>query len=164
MGLTQSRPALSEKHHLELDSKHRPRPVARKRSTALTALTLGCASASAYDTDTPSVRTSTPSETDTDDKHSFEQPPPLYASTSDLHEDDAKAEKAFQAFLKQYPDYSLTWMLDALRRSDFARLDRTGETYVDYMGGSLYPESLIRVHTGFLQRNVLGNTHSVNNS
>ncbi|KAF8161362.1 pyridoxal phosphate-dependent transferase [Crassisporium funariophilum] len=32
------------------------------------------------------------------------------------------------------------------------------------MGGALYPESLIRVHTDFLSRSVLGNTHSVSNS
>ncbi|KAJ7592057.1 pyridoxal phosphate-dependent transferase [Mycena floridula] len=32
------------------------------------------------------------------------------------------------------------------------------------MGGSLYPESLIRVHAEFLNENILGNTHSVNNS
>ncbi|KAJ3980752.1 pyridoxal phosphate-dependent transferase [Lentinula detonsa] len=38
------------------------------------------------------------------------------------------------------------------------------ETYVDYMGGSLYPESLIRVHTEFLASNVLGNTHSISAS
>ncbi|KAH9935189.1 PLP-dependent transferase [Epithele typhae] len=44
-----------------------------------------------------------------------------------------------------------------------ARLDRAGESYVDYMGGSLYPDSLVRVHAGFLQRNILGNTHSVSN-
>jgi molybdenum cofactor sulfurtransferase len=31
------------------------------------------------------------------------------------------------------------------------------------MGGALYPESLIRVHTDFLNRSVLGNTHSVSN-
>ncbi|KIK60886.1 hypothetical protein GYMLUDRAFT_167113 [Collybiopsis luxurians FD-317 M1] len=32
------------------------------------------------------------------------------------------------------------------------------------MGGSLYPESLIRVHTEFLTNNVLGNTHSISGS
>jgi molybdenum cofactor sulfurtransferase len=145
-----------------LDSKTLPRPVVRKRSTAFSALTLGCASNSAYSDDYPPSRTSTLS--DSDEKHSFEQPPPLYASTADLLDDDVKAAQAYKAFLKQYPEYTLTWILDALRRSDFARLDRSGETYVDYMGGSLYPESLIRVHTGFLQRSVLGNTRSINNA
>ncbi|KAF8911556.1 pyridoxal phosphate-dependent transferase [Gymnopilus junonius] len=32
------------------------------------------------------------------------------------------------------------------------------------MGGAIYPESLIRVHTNFLNRSILGNTHSVSNS
>ena len=53
-------------------------------------------------------------------------------------------------------------VIDKLRETDYKRL--ADEVYVDYMGGSLYPESLIRVHTAFLQRHVLGNTHSVNNS
>ncbi len=60
-------------------------------------------------------------------------------------------------------EYRLTWILDTLRRTDFTRLKSTGETYVDYMGGAIYPESLIRVHTDFLHRSVLGNTHSVSN-
>jgi hypothetical protein len=34
------------------------------------------------------------------------------------------------------------------------------EAYVDYMGGALYPASLISVHAEFLQSAVLGNTHS----
>ncbi|KZT05436.1 PLP-dependent transferase [Laetiporus sulphureus 93-53] len=102
--------------------------------------------------------------TSTRNKRSFD-PPPLYAySTSAIDILEDCASSAYKAFLKEYPEYQLTWMLDALRRSDFSRLDRNGETYVDYMGGSLYPESLIRVHTGFLHRNILGNTHSVSNS
>lgn len=60
-------------------------------------------------------------------------------------------------------EYQLTWILDTLRRTDYARLGRAGETYVDYMGGAIYPESLIKVHTDFLNRNILGNTHSVSN-
>ena len=94
---------------------------------------------------------------------------------------DENGEMAFQEFLREYPgrlslflsdktytniivlEYRLTWILDTLRRTDYTRLERTGETYVDYMGGALYPESLIRVHTDFLSRSVLGNTHSVSN-
>ena len=106
-------------------------------------------------------------------------PPPVYAlstsTTPDLLEDagtgvgsSAGAGAAYRAFLKAHPEYQLTWIVDALRRSDFARLDRgaggAGEGYVDYMGGSLYPESLVRVHAGFLTRSILGNTHSVSNA
>jgi molybdenum cofactor sulfurtransferase len=132
----------------------------RKRSALLSALTLGCTSNN-YHLDYPLPPKA--SLYDHEEKHSYELPPPVYASTSDLLEDD-KANAAFKAFIKEYPEYHLTWTLDALRRSDFSRLDRTGETYVDYMGGSLYPDSLVRVHSNFLQRSVLGNTHSVNNS
>ena len=148
---------------LPLDSKIHPRAVVRKRSTVLSALTLGCASASTFP-DYGSYRGSSQGSTlgDREEKLSFEHPPPLYGSTPDLSEEDANV--AYKAFVKDYPEYHLTWILDTLRRTDFARLDRAGETYVDYMGGSLYPESLIQVHTEFLNRSVLGNTHSVSNS
>ncbi|KAJ6450995.1 PLP-dependent transferase, partial [Mycena vitilis] len=74
------------------------------------------------------------------------------------------AELAYNEFLDDFPEYKLTWILDTLRRTDYGRLAETGETYVDYMGGAIYPESLVRVHADFLYRNVLGNTHSVSNS
>jgi hypothetical protein len=60
-------------------------------------------------------------------------------------------------------EYRLTWILDTLRRTDYTRLERSGEAYVDYMGGALYPESLIRAHADFLNRSIMGNTHSVSN-
>ncbi|GJE97554.1 PLP-dependent transferase [Phanerochaete sordida] len=132
--------------------------VAKRQSMAFSGLTLGCTSAAPHFDDDASQDGSETSS------HTLEPPPPLYAATSELQEDDEKAALAFKEFLKTYPEYKLTWTLDALRRSDFSRLDRSGETYVDYMGASLYPESLIRVHTDFLRRSVLGNTHSVNNS
>ncbi|CDO75966.1 hypothetical protein BN946_scf184888.g16 [Trametes cinnabarina] len=151
-----------------LDSHHVPTvPVIhRKRSSAFSALTLGCTSAP-YAASLPSYREypfrEDHSFSDRDEKRSFD-PPPLYAisTTPDIIED--AAADAYKAFLKEHPQYALTWTLDALRRCDFARLDRNGETYVDYMGGSLYPESLIRVHNVFLQRSILGNTHSVSNT
>ncbi|KAL1945485.1 hypothetical protein VTO73DRAFT_2336 [Trametes versicolor] len=139
----------------------------RKRSSAFSALTLGCASAP-YAASLPSYgdwpsREDRSSFSDRDEKRSYD-PPPLYAisTTPDIIED--AAADAYKAFLKEYPQYQLTWMLDALRRSDFSRLDRSGETYVDYMGASIYPASLIRVCHGFLQRSLLGNTHSVSNT
>lgn len=164
------------KHHHSVTKVAPPRAISRKRSTAKL---LGCTSADAFEIhlDVPpphaSLHThhehmqdheSTTAASDNDEKRSFD-PPPLYAySTSAVDILEDAAATAYKSFLKEYPDYQLTWILDALRRSDFSRLDRSGETYVDYMGGSLYPESLIRVHTGFLHRNILGNTHSINNS
>ncbi|TEB27440.1 PLP-dependent transferase [Coprinellus micaceus] len=73
-------------------------------------------------------------------------------------------DQEYKEFLHQYPEYRLTHPVDALRNSDFSRLERSGETYVDYMGGALYPESLITKHADFLKDAVLGNTHSINNS
>lgn len=73
---------------------------------------------------------------------------------------------AYSAFLRAYPEYHLTWTLDALRKSEFSRVDtpHARETYVDYMGGALYPASLVNVHAEFLKGCVLGNTHSASNS
>ncbi|KAG1737833.1 PLP-dependent transferase [Suillus paluster] len=93
--------------------------------------------------------------------------PPLLTTytplTPSISRQDAEA-RAYSAFLKSFPEYQSTWILDTLRRTDFARLDRTGETYVDYMGGAQHPESLVRVHSAFLTETVMGNTHSVSNS
>lgn len=60
-------------------------------------------------------------------------------------------------------EYQQTSIIDTLRRTDFARLARGQETYVDYMGGAIYPESLVKMHSDFLTCNILGNTHSVSN-
>jgi len=60
-------------------------------------------------------------------------------------------------------EYLSTWILGELRNREFSRLERTGETYVDYMGGSLYPESLVKAQVDFLATSVLGNTHSISN-
>ncbi|KAI5119823.1 hypothetical protein M0805_004758 [Coniferiporia weirii] len=79
-------------------------------------------------------------------------------------EDSPEIKDAFDAFIDAYPEYRQTWIVDSLRRSDYGRLTRTDETYVDYMGGCLFPESLIKIHSDFLSRNIMGNTHSVSNS
>jgi molybdenum cofactor sulfurtransferase len=70
-----------------------------------------------------------------------------------------QSDTAYLRFLHDYPQYSSSWHVDALRRSEYSRLS-PDETYVDYMGGALYPSSLISVHAEFLQSAVLGNTHS----
>jgi selenocysteine lyase/cysteine desulfurase len=96
------------------------------------------------------------------EERSFDRSSLKYATKSPEVVDNYTAV-AYNAFLKAFPEYQLTSQLDDLYASDFSRLDRTGETYVDYMGGALYPESLIRRYTAFLNSNVLGNTHSVSN-
>lgn len=96
------------------------------------------------------------------EKHSVDHPS-LKCGPKSLKAADDEEAGAYKAFLKAFPEYQLTSTLDDLRKNDFSRLDRVGETYVDYMGGGLYPESLIRYQTAFLNNNVLGNTHSINN-
>ena len=49
-----------------------------------------------------------------------------------------------------------------MRRTDFARLDDGGHTYLDYTGGGLFAASQLREHVALLQGTVLGNPHSIN--
>jgi molybdenum cofactor sulfurtransferase len=65
------------------------------------------------------------------------------------------------AFLRQYPAYAETAVLDELRRSEFARLDRGGHVYLDYTGGGLYAQSQLRQHMRLLESGVFGNPHSI---
>lgn len=69
--------------------------------------------------------------------------------------------RAYEAFLEEYPAYKATSALDDLRASDYTRLDGA-ETYVDYMGGSLFPEGLLRDHMSLLLESgsLFGNAHS----
>jgi selenocysteine lyase/cysteine desulfurase len=66
------------------------------------------------------------------------------------------------AILEQHPDYADTAVLDKLRESDYARLDRGGHVYLDYTGGGLYADSQLREHMQLLQTGVFGNPHSIN--
>ena len=66
------------------------------------------------------------------------------------------------AFRRDHPGYADTGVLDELRRSDFARLDRGGHVYLDYTGGGLYAESQLREHMRLLENDVFGNPHSIN--
>jgi molybdenum cofactor sulfurtransferase len=49
-----------------------------------------------------------------------------------------------------------------LRASEFSRLDRCGQVYLDYTGAGLYAESQVRAHAELLCGNVYGNPHSRN--
>src|SRR5688572_25687155 len=49
-----------------------------------------------------------------------------------------------------------------LRTSQYSRLDMNEHVYLDYTGGSLHPECLLKHHYRFLQNAVYGNPHSVN--
>ena len=68
----------------------------------------------------------------------------------------------FAAFLKAYPTYADTRLIDELRSREYARLDAGEHVYLDYTGGGLYAESQIHEHEVLLGENVFGNPHSSN--
>ena len=73
-----------------------------------------------------------------------------------------RIEDAYADFLARYPSYSQTARLDALRSTEYRRLDEQRQVYLDYTGGSLYGESQVREHAEILRAGVLGNPHSSN--
>ncbi len=74
----------------------------------------------------------------------------------------ANPDPEFVAFLKAYPTYPSTHIVDELRSSEYARLDLGGHIYLDYTGGGLYAESQLRYHNKLLVERVFGNPHSSN--
>jgi selenocysteine lyase/cysteine desulfurase len=73
-----------------------------------------------------------------------------------------QSDPDFVAFLKAYPAYPATHIIDDLRASEYARLDVGGHIYLDYTGGGLYADSQLRRHTQLLTEHVFGNPHSSN--
>ena len=71
-------------------------------------------------------------------------------------------ESDYAAFVEAYPAYAETDALDALRDTEFRRLDEQQLIYFDYTGGGLYPSSIVLGHAEFLATHVLGNPHSAN--
>src|SRR3990172_1211794 len=71
-------------------------------------------------------------------------------------------EEEFNAFQQRYPTYERTRLLDELRRTEFSRLERQGQIYLDYTGGGLYSDHQVQTHLDLLQNNVFGNPHSTN--
>ena len=72
------------------------------------------------------------------------------------------AAVASPSFLAAYPEYEATARVDALRATEYARLDAQRHVYLDYTGASLYADSQVRDHLVLLQRHVFGNPHSGN--
>ncbi|WP_420629204.1 aminotransferase class V-fold PLP-dependent enzyme [Candidatus Leptofilum sp.] len=68
----------------------------------------------------------------------------------------------YEQFLKNYPEYGNTMLLDEWRRTEYGRLDTTNQIYLDYTGGGLYAESQLDAHMAILKTQVLGNPHSAN--
>ena len=73
-----------------------------------------------------------------------------------------KPDVEFVNFLKSYPTYPTTHIIDELRATEYSRLDLNGHVYLDYTGGGLYAESQLRRHNKLLSEHVFGNPHSTN--
>jgi molybdenum cofactor sulfurtransferase len=65
-------------------------------------------------------------------------------------------------FLRRFPEFEKTHILDEMRRNEYERLDRLGHVYLDYTGGGLYADVQIKSHMDLLLKNVYGNPHSTN--
>ena len=83
-------------------------------------------------------------------------------SLSEVPASSAAEDAALAEFLLKYPDYERTRRIDALRASDYSRLDALGQVYLDYTGGSLHGESQVRQHGDLLNQQVFSNPHSSN--
>src|SRR5512138_855066 len=67
-----------------------------------------------------------------------------------------------ETFLKAYPSYRDTQVIDELRGTQYGRLDAAEHVYLDYTGGGLYADSQIEQHQKLLREHVFGNPHSSN--
>ena len=67
--------------------------------------------------------------------------------------------QAKAAFLAEHPAYPEA-EVEALRRSEYARLDAQQTTYLDHVGGTLAPASLLERDYQSLRNSILGNPHS----
>ena len=70
-----------------------------------------------------------------------------------------EVERSFRA---AWPAYEATAGLDVLRAMEYSRLDKFGQTYLDYTGAGLYASCQVREHLDLLQSSVFGNPHSQN--
>jgi selenocysteine lyase/cysteine desulfurase len=73
-----------------------------------------------------------------------------------------RRDTALAEFQREWPGYAETRSLDALRATEYARLDALNQAYLDYTGGGLYADAQLREHMSLLSRGVYGNPHSTN--
>ena len=57
-----------------------------------------------------------------------------------------RRDQAEAGFLAAHPRFGETALVDELRATDYARLDESGDVYLDYTGGSLYAASQLDEH------------------
>ena len=79
-----------------------------------------------------------------------------------MHKKTPDSDPAYSGFLRAYPGYAQTGLLDELRAVEYARLDAGEHIYLDHTGGGLYAESQLRQHQELLRTHVFGNPHSSN--
>jgi len=65
-------------------------------------------------------------------------------------------------FLARYPRYAGTAMLDTLRATEYAHLDRSGGVYLDYTGAGVPAAAQVAAHVARLTGSCYGNPHSEN--
>ncbi len=68
----------------------------------------------------------------------------------------------YEEFVRRYPEYETTKVLDELRAKEYPRLDLEDHVYLDYTGGGLYSDLQLEQHMEFLKKCVMGNPHSSN--
>jgi len=69
---------------------------------------------------------------------------------------------ALTAFQRSHPEFEATHPLDELRATEYGRLDRAGQVFLDYTAGGVYADSQVRAHADLLMSGVFGNPHSTN--
>jgi selenocysteine lyase/cysteine desulfurase len=79
-----------------------------------------------------------------------------------LRYEPAGADAAECDFLRSFPTFDPDGTLAELRRSEYGRLDATGQVYLDYTGGGMHAASQIERHAELMRTRVLGNPHSNN--
>ncbi len=72
----------------------------------------------------------------------------------------ARLSEAEADFSRRYPGFDPDGAHAELRRREYARLDESGQVYLDYTGGGLYAASQVEAHAELLRGRVLGNPHS----
>ena len=69
---------------------------------------------------------------------------------------------ALGEFLATFEGYGAPEEVNALRQSEYSRLDSLGQTYLDFTGGGLYGATQVQRHSELLLGSVFGNPHSHN--
>ncbi|MEV4129825.1 aminotransferase class V-fold PLP-dependent enzyme [Nocardia sp. NPDC049707] len=65
-------------------------------------------------------------------------------------------------FLADYPEYTTTTVLDDLRATEYAYLDRNQDVYLDYTGAGLAATAQHQAHNEWISAGCYGNPHSDN--